>query len=358
MTNFPLSSAATTLRLFGREIGPHHPALIIAEAGVNHNGDLARALRLIEVAAEAGADAVKFQTFCADRLVTREAPKARYQLETTDTGESQYEMLRRLELSQADHAALIAHCAQHGILFLSTPFDEESAAMLAELGVAAFKIPSGEITNLPFLSAVAAWQRPIILSTGMATEAEVRTAVECLRASGNGQLALLHCVSNYPAEPADVNLRAMPAMASLFGVPVGFSDHTLGIDIAAAAVALGACIVEKHFTLDRALPGPDHRASVEPEELAQLVRSIRRVESALGHGRKEPAASEANTAQVARKSLVAARDLAAGTLLTEDAIGIKRPGTGLAPALRPQLVGRVLKSAVPAGTLFTWEHFA
>lgn len=354
----PTPSTPPVWRVLDRAIGPGHPALLIAEAGVNHNGDLARALRLIEVAAAAGADAVKFQTFCADRLVTREAPKARYQLAATDAGESQYEMLRRLELSRADHVALLAHCAQHGILFLSTPFDEESAAMLAELGVAAFKIPSGEITNLPFLAAVAAWQKPIILSTGMATEAEVRTAVECLRQSGNGQLALLHCVSNYPADPADVNLRAMAAMAAMFGVPVGFSDHTLGIDIAAAAVALGACIVEKHFTLDRALPGPDHRASVEPEELAQLIRSIRRVEAALGHGRKEPAASELNTAQVARKSLVAAHDLAAGTTLTEDVIAIKRPGTGLAPALRPQLVGRVLKNAVPAGTVFTWEHFA
>ena len=348
----------TPFAIASRQVGPGGPCFVIAEAGVNHNGDLARALRLIEVAAEAGADAVKFQTFCADRLVTREAPKACYQLETTDAGESQYEMLRQLELSRADHVALLGHCAKHGILFLSTPFDEESAAMLAELGVAAFKIPSGEITNLPFLAAVAAWKKPIILSTGMATEAEVRTAVECLRQSGHGQLALLHCVSNYPADPADVNLRAMAAMAATFGVPVGFSDHTLGIDIATAAVALGACIIEKHFTLDRTLPGPDHRASVEPDELAQLVRSIRRVESALGHGRKEPVASELNTAQVARKSLVAAHDLAAGTLLTEAAIGIKRPGTGLAPALRPQLVGRGLKSAVPAGTVFTWEHFA
>ena len=343
------------IEIASRPIGIGHPVFILAEAGVNHNGDLELAFKLVDAAAQSGADAVKFQTFRADKLVTRDAPKAEYQLKSTGTEQSQYEMLRSLELSVEDHLALIQRCEQIGILFLSTPFDEESADLLERLGVPAFKISSGEITNLPFLEHVARKQKPMLLSTGMADAGEVKAAVDRIRAQGNEALVLLQCVSNYPADPAESNLRAMATMATLCEVPAGYSDHTTGNEVSLAAVALGACVIEKHFTLDRSLPGPDHPASLEPEELNALVRGIRMVESALGDGVKRPAASEANTRKVARKSLVAAHDLAAGTTLEEPMIAIKRPGTGLAPGIRPELVGRILKADVPEGALLTWE---
>ncbi|MQF67082.1 N-acetylneuraminate synthase [SAR202 cluster bacterium AD-802-F09_MRT_200m] len=334
-----------------RRVGLDSPCFIIAEAGVNHNGSLEMGFELIDAAAEAGADAVKFQTFKAENLVTSLAPKAEYQLRTTDAAESQYEMIRRLELSPEMHRALIDHCNQRNILFLSSFFDEESADLLQDLGVPAFKMPSGEITNLPLLAHVARKGKPMIVSTGMADMDEVAAAVHALREEGNREIILLQCVSNYPADPADVNLRAMNTMAAAFGLPVGYSDHTNGIEVAVAAVALGACVIEKHFTLDRNLPGPDHTASLEPDGLAALVRGIRTVESALGHGRKEPALSEANTAEVARKSLVAARDIPAGAVLTEDLIAVKRPGTGLPPLMRPQLAGRTVRVPIPEGTI-------
>ena len=343
------------IRIADHLIGPGAPAFVLAEAGVNHNGDLGLARKLIEAAAEAQASAIKFQTFKAANLVTRDAPKASYQLETTSAGESQYDMLCRLELSPAAHTELIAHCTKHRLLFLSTPFDEESADLLEKLGVAAFKIPSGEITNLPFLEHVARKQKPILLSTGMSDLSEVETAVRRIRAQGNNDIVVLQCVSNYPANPADVNLRAMATMASACNVLVGYSDHTLGNEASLAAVAIGACVIEKHFTLDRNLPGPDHKASLEPDELKALVRSIRIVEATLGNGIKQPAPSEENTRQVARKSLVAAGDLVAGTRLKPEMVAIKRPGTGLAPALRDTLVGRTLNTDVAAGCLFTLE---
>lgn len=336
----------------GREIGPGQPCFIVAEAGVNHNGDIATARQLVGVAAQAGADAVKFQTFDADRLVTVNAPKAAYQLQATGAEETQRDMLRRLELSVSAHRELMTCCGEKGILFLSTPFDEESADLLESLGVEAFKIPSGEITNLSFLAHVARKGRPMIISTGMATLEEVRAAVETVRGA---EIVLLHCVSSYPAEPADANLRAMETLRREFDVPVGFSDHTSGIEVSLASVVLGACMVEKHFTMDRSLPGPDHRASLEPAELTTLVQGIRNVESALGHGRKEPAASEANTAAVARKSLVAARDIEAGTRLTAELLDCKRPGTGLSPALRDSVVGHTARVDIPAGQLIAWE---
>jgi N,N'-diacetyllegionaminate synthase len=339
----------------GRSVGSGAPCFIIAEAGVNHNGDLARALELVDGAAAARADAVKFQTFDADRLATHDAPKAQYQLETTGGAESQRDMLRRLQLSPDDHRALIARCAQGGIVFLSTPFDEESADLLASLGVPAYKTPSGELTNLPYLAHVARLGKPVIASTGMATLAEVESAVETLASNGCRELALLQCVSNYPAAPADVNLRAMETLERTFGVPVGYSDHTDGLTIALAAAARGAAVIEKHFTLDRSLPGPDHRASLEPGELETLVRGIRTIESALGDGRKEPAASERDTAAVARKSLVTACDIAPGERLTEAHVVAKRPGTGLAPALRDRVIGRSARVAIAAGTLLEWE---
>lgn len=341
--------------LAARLIRADSPCFIIAEAGVNHNGDLAMAKRLVDVAADAGADAVKFQTFKAERVVTAAAPKADYQQATTNPAESQYDMVRRLELSEAMHRELSAHCQQRGILFMSTPFDAESADFLDAMGVPLFKIPSGEINNLPFLAHVARKGKLMIVSSGMAHLGEVETAVQTIEQSGNPPLVLLHCVSNYPADPATVNLRAMQTMATAFGVPAGYSDHTLGIEVALAAVALGARVVEKHFTLDKTLPGPDHKASLEPHELTAMVRGIRVVESALGDGRKRPAASEASTAAVARKSLVAACDMMAGTLLTEEMIAIKRPGTGLPPAMLPYLVGRTTRVAISADTLFTLD---
>ena len=343
------------LEIAGRKVGPDSPCFIIAEAGVNHNGDLDLAHHLVDLAAESGADAVKFQTFKTERVISKGAPKAGYQLETTGSNESQFDMVKRLELPAEAFGQLMAYSQERNILFLSSPFDEESADLLAELDVAAFKVPSGEITNLPFLTHLARYGKPMIMSTGMANLGEVETAVHTIQQAGNQELVLLHCVSNYPAEPADVNLRAMLTMAKAFSLPVGYSDHTPGTEIALAAVALGACVIEKHFTSDNTLPGPDHRASLEPQELGALVRGIRTVESSLGHGRKEPAAREANTAAVARKSLVAARDISSGTILTEDLIAIKRPGTGLPPAMRSYLVGRSARFDVPEDTLLTLE---
>lgn len=348
----------TKTAIAGRSVGPDSPTFIIAEAGVNHNGNLALARQLIDVAASAGADAVKFQTFRAARLVNADAPQADYQQQNTGTVESQFEMLRRLELSQEEHQALAAHCQRRGILFMSTPFDEPSADFLEALPVALFKIPSGELTNLAYLQHIAAKDKPLIISTGMASLGEVEAAVDAVEATGNRNFVLLHCVSNYPADPADVNLRAMQTLAGAFGCPVGYSDHTLGNEAALAAVALGGCVIEKHFTLDRTLPGPDHPASAEPDELAALVQGIRTVEAALGCGRKRPAASERNTAAVARKSLVAAWDLPAGSALTDDALAVKRPGNGLPPAARPYLLGRRLARNVPAGAVLTLEMFA
>jgi N-acetylneuraminate synthase len=346
---------AKSVQIAGRSIGAGAPCLIIAEAGVNHNGDLNIARQLISVAAEAGADAVKFQTFTAESLVTKDAPKAEYQLRTTNRSESQYEMLERLELSEPAHQSLMKEASEKGIMFLSTPFDEAGADLLNKLGIPAFKIASGEITNLPFLEHVAQKNRPVIVSTGMSNLAEVAAAVDCIKKTGNEQLILLHCVSAYPAAPADVNLRAMQTLRKEFGVPVGFSDHTLGFEITIAAVALGACVIEKHITLDRTLPGPDHAASLEPEDLKAMVRAIRTVEAALGQESKQPTPSEANTSAVARKSLTAARDLSAGTILTKELIAIQRPGTGLSPAMRDDLVGRALRQSVRAGELLTLE---
>jgi N-acetylneuraminate synthase len=341
-----------------RSIGTGHPVFIIAEAGVNHNGDMNLARQLIDVAAQAGVDAVKFQTFRAEKVVSPYAPKATYQQQKIGDEESQLEMVKRLELPFESFRELYNYCHTRNILFMSTPFDEDSVDFLADLGMTIFKIPSGEITNLPFLTHVARKGRPMIVSTGMAFLGEVEAAVRAIEAVGNHSFALLHCVSNYPANPADVNLRAMQTMTRAFNVPVGYSDHTLGSEVALAAVALGACIIEKHFTLDRNLPGPDHQASAEPAELAALVRGIRVVEASLGDGRKQPAASEANTAAVARKSLVAACDIPAGATLTEMMIALKRPGTGLPPAMREFLIGRVARTMISAGTLLTLGMFA
>jgi N,N'-diacetyllegionaminate synthase len=335
---------------------PH--VFIIAEAGVNHNGSLDFALRLVDAAKDSGADAVKFQTFRADMLATREAHKAAYQERTTSEAESQFEMLQRLELDAAAHRRLIDHCKQIGIQFLSSPFDTQSADLLATLNVPIYKVPSGEITNLLFLQHVARKGRPVILSTGMSTLAEVDEAVQVLQAAGASHLTLLHCVTEYPAPYAEVNLRAMLTLKSTFGLPVGYSDHTPGIEIAIAAVALGAEVIEKHFTLDRSLPGPDHAASLEPVELQQMVTAIRHVEAALGNGIKVPAQCELPNMSVARKSVVAARSLSAGHQLATGDLDIKRPGNGLAPKLLPTLIGRTLRTGVAKDEIISWNHLA
>jgi len=344
-----------SFRIGERVIGGGAPCFVIAEAGVNHDGDSERARRLVEAAAAAGADAVKFQTFDAGRLATTAAPKAAYQVATTGDGESQLEMLRRLQLSNEAHRMLAEAARAAGLIFLSTPFDPPSADLLDSLDVPAFKLSSGELTNLPFLAYVAAKRRPLLVSTGMADLAEVEAAVDTIHETGARDLALLHCVSSYPAAPEDANLRAMDTLAARFQVPVGFSDHTLGLEVALAAVARGACVLEKHVTLDRTAPGPDHAASLEPAEFAALVRGVRRVEAALGHGRKEPAAAEADVARVARRSLVASRDIPEGAALTAGAVTALRPGTGLSPALLPSLLGRRARHAIAAGTLITLD---
>ena len=339
----------------GRKVGAGLPCFVIAEAGVNHNGSVDFAFRLVDAAVEAGADAVKFQTFSAEDLVTESAAKADYQERALGTSESQFQMLKRLELTRDDHFAIAAYARKKGILFLSTPFDEGSVELLEEMNVAAFKISSGDLTNLPLLEYVARKGRPMIVSTGMANMEEVAEAVDAIQRAGSPPLALLHCVSRYPAEPETVNLRAMQTMISQFNVPVGFSDHTLGLDIAVASVAAGACILEKHLTLDCTMPGPDHQASLDPEAFQALMRGVRLVDSALGDGRKQPLAEEANTASVARKSVVAARAIAAGEPLTDAVLAIKRPGHGFPPAKRATLIGRTARVAIPAGTVLTAE---
>jgi N,N'-diacetyllegionaminate synthase len=341
-----------------RPVGGSHPVFVLAEAGVNHNGSLEMAYQLVDAAAASGADSVKFQTFNAEKLVTRQSPKAQYQLETTDQSETQYEMLKKLQLEYEDFRSLATYCKQKGIIFLSTPFDEESADFLDQIGVVAFKIGSGELTNLPLLRHIARKGKPIIVSTGMAWLGEVETAIQTILAEKNQQLVVLHCVSNYPADPKEVNLRAMRSLENAFGFPVGFSDHTQGIEIPLAAAALGACLIEKHFTLDRSLPGPDHRSSLEPGELGELVRGIRKVELALGDGVKRPSSSELNTASVARKSIVAAEDIPAGTVLTSELITLRRPGTGLPASLSAYVLGRVTRGAIAQGQLITFDQLS
>jgi N,N'-diacetyllegionaminate synthase len=336
-------------------VGPDAPCFVIAEAGVNHNGDIDMAHQLVDVAAAAGANAVKFQTFCAERLVVAAAPKATYQTEATEPGESQLDMLRDLELSADDHRVLMEHCSHAGLMFLSTPFDAGSADMLEDLGVQAFKVPSGEIPNHSFLAHLARKRKPMIVSTGMALLGEVEAAVRSIEEAGHGEVSLLHCVSAYPAHPDDVNLRAMQTLRHAFGLPVGFSDHTIGNEISIAAVALGASIVEKHVTLDRKLAGPDHRSSAEPGEFSNLVREIRNVEAALGSSRKAPSLREANTAEVARKSVVAACRIESGDRLTSDMLAIMRPGTGLQPEMLERLVGRTTKVTIDPGAMMDWD---
>lgn len=317
--------------------------LIIAEAGVNHNGDLDLARELVRAASRAGADMVKFQTFTANRIAAASAPKAAYQEAATGTAESQQEMIARLELSRADHEALVKECRAEGIAFFSTGFDEDSIDLLVELGVDRIKVPSGEITNLPLLRHMAGKGLPVLLSTGMATLAEIDDAIRVFEEGGvsREQVTVLHCNTEYPTPMRDVNLPAMASIRAAFGVEVGYSDHTQGIEVPIAAVALGAKVIEKHLTLDRELPGPDHRASLEPDAFAAMVAAIRNVElAAAGDGIKRPSPSEVGNRPIARRSIVAARPIAVGDEFTVDNLAAKRPGTGISPMRWDEVVGR------------------
>jgi N-acetylneuraminate synthase/N,N'-diacetyllegionaminate synthase len=341
------STAAISIGV--RPIGPDAPCYVIAEAGVNHNGDVALAHKLVDLAADAGADAVKFQTFDPDRLVSKAAAMAAYQIANTGRGGSQADLLRGLVLSREAHAALQRHAGERGITFLSTPFDEASADFLETLGVPAFKVGSGELTNLPFLAHLAGKGRPMLISTGMADLVEVAAAVDAIEAAGDPMLGLFHCVTSYPAAPADANLSAMGTMRAAFGKTVGWSDHTEGVAVALAAVAQGATMLEKHITLDRALPGPDHKASLAPDELHALVRGVRAVEDARGDGTKAPRPVELPLIVAARRSLHAAKDLAAGHVLAAGDLVALRPGDGVSPARLDAVLGRRLGRALAAG---------
>ncbi len=337
------------IKVGNRVIGDGEPCFVIAEAGVNHNGDINLAKRLIDVAREARADAVKFQTFKAEEIVTKNAEKARYQKQTTGAEESQFEMIKRLELSEKDFRGLFTYAQKKGIMFLSSPFDRSSVDLLDRLGIPAFKIPSGEITNFPLLRYIATKERPIILSTGMSTLREVEEALKVIKEEGIDDIILLHCVTSYPAKIEDMNLRAMETLRAAFRLPAGLSDHSMGIIIPVAAVALGACVIEKHFTLDRNLPGPDHRASLEPEELRQMVKAIRDIEKAMGDGLKRPTAEEEENKKVARRSIVARVDIPKGIIISEDMLDFKRPGTGLAPKYMTEIMGRKTKRDIKSG---------
>ncbi len=328
--------------------------LIIAEAGVNHNGDIGMARELVAVAAEAGADMVKFQTFSASEIATAAAPKAGYQLTTTGAEQTQQEMLAMLELSRDDHDVLLRACGEAGIAFLSTGFDEAAIDLLIELGVDRIKIPSGEITNLPLLRHMAAKGLPIILSTGMANLGDIEAAVNAVERGGvaRSRITILHCNTEYPTPMSAVNLTAMSNIGAAFGTAYGYSDHTKGIEVSIAAVALGASVIEKHFTLDRSLPGPDHAASLEPAELAQMVSAIRNIEQALaGDGIKRPSASELGNLAIIRKSIVASRDIAEGELFSATNLGTKRPGNGISPMRWDELIGCPAPRAFAANEL-------
>ncbi|MFH0949521.1 MAG: N-acetylneuraminate synthase family protein [Candidatus Aenigmatarchaeota archaeon] len=360
------------IKIGNRLVGDDEPCFIIAEAGVNHNGEIDIAKKLVDAAKSSGSDAVKFQTFKSEKIVTPYVKQAKYQVENIGKKESQYEMLRRLELNYDDFRELKDYCVKKGITFLSAPHScKEDVDLVAEL-CPAIKVPSGDLTNLPILKYMAGKQMPIILSTGMSTMEEVKDAVNLIL-STNKQLILLHCTTNYPTTLNEVNLKAMNSMKK-FGLPVGYSDHTIGINISAAAVALGACVIEKHFTLDKNMEGPDHKASLEPHELKQMISDIRDVEQklkkgiieedivkelgvydALGDGIKKPTKSELETMKVARKSIVAACDIESGTVITEDMLAIKRPGTGLSPKYYWDLIGKRVKTDIKQDELIIWN---
>ncbi len=333
--------------------------LIIAEAGVNHNGDLDTAKKLIDAAAAANVDLVKFQTFKAETIASKEAKKADYQTENIgDSSDSQYNMLKKLELSEDQHQELIKYCKEKNIEFFSTAFDNEGLDYLNSLGFSQFKVPSGELTNYPYLKKLATFKKPVILSTGMASMTEIRAAVEVLCSEGLtlNDLTVLHCNTEYPTPMEDVNLLAMKNIADELGVAIGYSDHTLGIEVPTAAVALGATVIEKHFTLDRNLPGPDHRASLEPDELIAMVKSIRNIDKAIsGSGIKEPSKSESKNKEVARKSIHLNKSLTKGSFLKENDLLALRPGSGISPMEWNNILGKELRRNLDAFSLLKWE---
>lgn len=318
------------------------PIIIIAEAGVNHNSDIKTAKKMIDIAADAGADLVKFQTFTAETLVTEIADKADYQKKLSKQGESQFEMIKKLELNRSSHKVLIQYCEKKNIQFLSTAFDHESIDLLAEMNIPFYKISSGEITNLPYLRHVGGMGKPVVMSSGMATLEEIHRAMNVLLEAGvkKDKLIILHCNTEYPTPMDDVNLQAMLTIRDELGVSVGYSDHTLGIEISVAAAALGATVIEKHFTLDRTLPGPDHAASLEPEELKAMVSAIRNIENAMGTGVKKPSNSEIKNIPIVRKSIVAKKSISKGERFSEGNLTVKRPGMGISPMEWDNIIGR------------------
>lgn len=348
---------AATISIGGRVVGPGMPVFIIAEAGVNHNGSLERALRLVDAAHTAGADAIKFQLYRAEEQVSHVAPTAEYQRKRSGSG-SMLDMAQSYDLPWDGHRAIAGHCRKVGIAYMSSCFDQQAVDFLVSLGAESIKVGSGEITNYPLLAHMAATGKPVLLSTGMSTLQDVAGAVDQIRAHGDSPVVLLQCVSNYPAEPGTINLRAMVAMGQAFGVPVGYSDHTLGSTVAVAAVALGACMVEKHFTLDKTLPGPDHSMSLDPEELRNFVVAIRTAEAALGDGIKRPHPTELATQRVARRSLVSASPIHAGERLDDTNVTLKRPATGIDPRLWDAVRGRAAAVDIPDDVPITWEMLA
>ena len=345
------------VRILGRAVGDREPCFIIAEAGVNHNGKFSLAKKMIDEAKNAGADAVKFQVFHAEQLVTKTAEKAAYQKKTTGNS-SQYNMLKKLELTKDEFRKLAAYAKKKNIIFLASAFDKESVDFLYELKVPAFKIPSGEITNFSLLKHIARKGKPIIMSTGMSNLGEVDEAIKTMREEGAKDVVLLHCVSNYPAKVEETNLRAMETLGHTFGLPVGLSDHTVGITIPIAAAALGAAIIEKHFTLGRKLPGPDHKASLEPKEMAEMIARIRNVERALGDGIKRPTKSEELVKKAVRRSIVARVRIPKGTVITKEMLELKRPGTGIGPKYLEKVIGKRAKKDIAADELIALEKLA
>jgi N-acetylneuraminate synthase/N,N'-diacetyllegionaminate synthase len=343
------------IRIDGRLLGVGEPTFIVAEIGVNHNGSVHMARKLIDAAKDAGADSVKFQSFKTERIVTKYAEKAVYQKETTDPKKSQYSMLKRLELGNAEMEELHRYAKKRNIIFLSSAFDEESVDLLDSLDVPAFKVASGEITNLPLLRYMAEKKRPMILSTGLSTLDEIEEALAVITEEGVEDIILLHCVTSYPAKEEEANLKVMDLLRRQFGFPVGFSDHTLGITVPIAAAALGAVLIEKHFTLDRTLPGPDHRASLEPTEFKEMVKDIRGVERALGDGVKRLTANEEEIKKAARRSIVAKIRIRKGIIIRENMVDFKRPGTGLEPKNLCRIVGRRTKKDIEPDELITFE---
>ncbi len=338
-----------------RSVGRGCPVFVVAEAGINHNGDLETAMELVRSAAVAGADCVKFQTFRAECVVTRGAPKAVYQVETTGRSGSQLEMLRQCELEPDAFRGLKAYAEELGMVFLSTPYNFEDIELLEDIGVAAYKVASGQIVEHPFLRKIARTGKPVILSTGMATLAEVDAALRVMVDEGGGGVVLMQCTTDYPSRMEDANLKVIRTFMETFGCPVGYSDHTIGMEAAVAAVALGASAVEKHFTLDRALPGPDHSSSVVPAELEMFVQCIRRTERALGNGRKEPSGAERANAAAMRRSITAARDIRRGEVITEGHLIFKRPATGLSPAFYDAVVGKRAARDIHADDVFEMD---